>query len=151
MQAPVWRPSALSKETVTCGVRVLNLLHFAKYTAKQTNRVLPLLVDGNIHYRILKLLYGAKNQQWKMRAYLRYVLAHANCTPFSSAKHLHLVTEKNSFFCHVENTVFQPLPKNAFFIRFAHFLLFLGGSNNNSLVQNHRVYRSFSLNKSFVG
>ena len=73
MQAPVWRLFALSKEKVTGGVGLLNLLHFAKDTAKQTNRVLPLLVDENIHYRILKLLYGAKNQRWNMRAYLRYV------------------------------------------------------------------------------
>ena len=73
MQAPVWPPLALSKEKVTGGVGVLNLLHFAKDTAQQTNRVLPLLVDENIHYRILKFLYGAKNQRWKMRAYLRYV------------------------------------------------------------------------------
>ena len=73
MQAPVWRPFALSKEKVTSGVGLVNLLHFAKDTAQQTNRVLPLLVDENIHYRILKLLYGAKNQRWNMRAYLRYV------------------------------------------------------------------------------
>ena len=78
------------------------------------------------------------------------ILAHANCTPFFSPKHLDFVTEKNSFFCHLENTVFQTLPKNAFFISFAHFLLFLGGSNNHSLVQNQRVYRSFSPKKNFV-
>ena len=51
VQAPVWRPFALSKEKVTGGVGLLNLLHFAKDVAQQTNRVLPLLVD--IHYRIL--------------------------------------------------------------------------------------------------
>ena len=73
VQAPVWRPFALSKEKVTGGVGLLNLLHFAKDVAQQTNRVLPLLVDENIHYRILKLLYGAKNQRWNMRAYLCYV------------------------------------------------------------------------------
>ena len=61
VQAPVWRPFALSKEKVTAGVGVLNVLHFAKANAQQTNRVLPLWVDENIHYRILKLLYGAKN------------------------------------------------------------------------------------------
>ena len=60
VQAPVWRPFALSKEKVTGGVGLLNLLHFAKDTAQQTNRVLPLLVDENIHYRILNLFYGAR-------------------------------------------------------------------------------------------
>ena len=73
VQAPVWRLFALSKEKVTGRVVLLNLLHFAKNAAHQTNRVLPLLVDENIHYRILKLLYCAKNQRWNMRAYLRYV------------------------------------------------------------------------------
>ena len=75
-------------------------------------------------------------------------VAHANCTPFFSPKHLDFVTEKNSFFCHLENL---KMLENAFFIRFAHFLLFLGGSNNHSLVQNQRVYRSFSPKKHFVG
>ena len=73
VQAPVWRPFALSIEKVTGGVGLLNLLQFAKDTAQQTNRVLPLLVDKIIHYRILKFLYGAKTQRWNMRAYLRYV------------------------------------------------------------------------------
>ena len=49
------------------------MLQFAKDTAQQINRVLLLLVDKNIHDRILKYLYGAKNQRWNMRAYLRYV------------------------------------------------------------------------------
>ena len=67
------RSFAVSKEKVTRGVGLLKLLHFMKDTAQQTNRVLPLLVDGNIHYRILKLLHGANNQQWNMRGYLLYV------------------------------------------------------------------------------
>ena len=73
MQAPVWPPCALSKEKVTGGVGLLHLLPFAKHTAQRINRVLPLLFDENIHYRILKFLYGAKNQQSNMRAYLRYI------------------------------------------------------------------------------
>ena len=77
-------------------------------------------------------------------------LAHANCTPFFSPKHLDFVTEKNSFFCHLENIVFQTLPKNAFFISFAHLFLFFGGSKNHSLVQNQRVYRSFSPKKKIL-
>ena len=36
-------------------------------------QVLPLLGDGNIRYKILKLLYGAKSQPWIMRAYLVHV------------------------------------------------------------------------------
>ena len=70
--------------------------------------------------------------------------------PLFSPEHLDFVTEKKGFFRHLENTIFQTLPKNAFFIRFALFLMFLGGSNNHSLVQNQRAYRSFSLKKIFV-
>ena len=75
MQAPLRRPFALSKEKVTGEVGLLILLQFAKDTAQQTNRVLPLLADENIHYRILKFLYGGKKQRWNMRAYPRYVPA----------------------------------------------------------------------------
>ena len=71
MQAPVWRPFDLSKENVTCRVGLLNLLQFANDTAQQTNRVFLLLADKGNHYRILKLFFGAKNQQWNMRAYPR--------------------------------------------------------------------------------
>ena len=46
----------------TGGVGLLNLLQFSKDTAHQTHRVLRLLVNENIHYRKLRLLYGAKNQ-----------------------------------------------------------------------------------------
>ena len=73
VQAPVWRPFALSKKKVTGRVGLLNLLQFAKDTAQQTNRVVPLLADENIHYRILMVLYRAKKQRWNMRAYLQYV------------------------------------------------------------------------------
>ena len=73
VHAPVCRPFALSKEKVRGGVGLLNLLQFAKDTAQQTNTVLPLLADENIHYKILKLLYGTKNQRWNMRAYLRHI------------------------------------------------------------------------------
>ena len=73
MPAPVWRLFGLSKEMITCGVSRLNLLQFAKVTAQQTNGVLPLLVDKNIHQKIPKIKYGAKNQRWNMCVYLRYV------------------------------------------------------------------------------
>ena len=73
MQAPVWRPFALSKAKATGGVGLLNSLHFAKDTAQQTNGVPPLLVDENIHYRILRFLYRAENQRWNMCAYLGYI------------------------------------------------------------------------------
>ena len=71
--------------------------------------------------------HASKQSDSRDRGLISSFLAHANCTPFFSPKQLDFVTEKNSFFCHLENTVFQALQKNAFFISFAHFLLFLGG------------------------
>ena len=68
-------------------------------------------------------------------------------TPFFSPKHLDFVTEKNSFFCHLENTVFQTHPKNAFFISFAHFLLFLGGSDNHFYSKIRGFTRHFPRKK----
>ena len=73
MQAPMWHPFAVSKEKVTRGVGLLHLLQFTNDTGQQSNSALPLLVDENTYYRILKRLYGANNQQWTMRAYLLYV------------------------------------------------------------------------------
>ena len=52
---------------------VLVLLQFAMDTTQQTNRVFPPLVDENIHSRILKLVYGAKNIRWNMLAYRHHV------------------------------------------------------------------------------
>ena len=111
--------------------------------------VTPISKHGSKHKRFESVTpspgYGTTyNNDESMDPFEKFetsLLAHANCTPFFSLKHLDFVTEKNRFFCHLENTVFQTLPKNAFFISFAHFLLFLGGSNNHSLVQNQMVYR----------
>ena len=77
----------------------------------------------------------------------RHFLSPRKLHPLFSLEHLNIVSLKNIFFCHPENTGFQTLPKNALFISFAHFLLFLGGSNNDSLAQNQRVYASFSPKK----
>ena len=42
------------------------------------------------------------------------VLAHANCTPFFSPKHLDLVTEKYSFFAILKILFFKPSQKTHF-------------------------------------
>ena len=41
-------------------------------------------------------------------------LAHANCTPFFSPKHLDLVTEKYSFFAILKIPFFKPSQKRIF-------------------------------------
>ena len=42
------------------------------------------------------------------------VLAHANCTPFFSPKHLDFVTEKNGFFAILKILFFKPSQKMHF-------------------------------------
>ena len=86
-------------------------------------------------------------QYWPRSQSADHSLSPRKLHPLFSPKHLDFVTEKNSFFLPSGKHCFSDPPKNAFFIRFAHFLLFLGGSNNHSLVQNQRVYRSFFLKK----
>ena len=78
-------------------------------------------------------------------------LAHANCTPCFSPKHLDFVTEKYSFFAILKILFFKPSQKTHFSSVLPIFCCFLGGSNNHFLVQNQRVYRSFSSKKDFVG
>ena len=89
--------------------------------------------------------------KWWGAIELQHDLSPRKLHPLFPPKHLDFVSEKNSLFCHLENTVFQTLPKNVFFIRFAHFLLFLGGSINHYLVQTQRVYWSSSPKKDFGG
>ena len=64
----MWRPLALSSEKVTRATGLVSLLRFAGTTAHQTNMLLPVLVDENIDYGKLKLMYGKPNQCWNVRA-----------------------------------------------------------------------------------
>ena len=48
MQAMVWPLFALSKEKVTCGIGLLNLLQFAQDTAQQTNRPKPMVFSKSV-------------------------------------------------------------------------------------------------------
>ena len=65
--------------------------------------------EGRIIRRVVPLVCS-----FVCYAFSSILLAHANCTPFFSPKHLDFVTEKNSFFCHLQNTVFRTLPKMHF-------------------------------------
>ena len=68
---PHWRPLRLSKEKVSGNVLLLNLLQFTRDLAQHTRPVVPVLCDGNIHYRICKMMYGKKTTDWNVRLFLR--------------------------------------------------------------------------------
>ena len=66
-RAPVWRPFSLSSDVVSSQVGMLRVLRFLRdgvlpHVAPQP--CLPLLVDENLWYRQLKLVYGREAQQW---------------------------------------------------------------------------------------
>ena len=63
----------------------------------------------------------------KVLAKIAYDLAHANCTPLFSPKHLDSVTEKNGFFCHLEKTFFSKPPEKCIFHQFCPFFAVFRG------------------------
>ena len=58
MRSLQWLPYILTKETVGTQVDLLAILEGLQTVHNQTRRAVPLLVDMDIHYRILKLIYG---------------------------------------------------------------------------------------------
>ena len=52
-------------------VSLLNLLQFTRHLAQHTRSVVPVFCDGNIHYRICKMMYGEKTTGWNVRLFLR--------------------------------------------------------------------------------
>ena len=68
---PHWRPLCLSKEKVSSNVSLLNLLQFTRDLAQHIRRVVPVLCDENIHYRICKMMYGEKTTGWNVHLVLR--------------------------------------------------------------------------------
>ena len=70
-RAPVWRPFNLSEDVVSGQVGMLRVLRFLKETVVPHVRApLPLLVDVNLWYRQVKLVYGREAQRWDAAAAL---------------------------------------------------------------------------------
>ena len=70
MRSLRWHPLSLTEQTVSANVDLLELLETARQVQRRTTRQLPLLVDENIHYRVLRLLYATPFQDYDVRRYL---------------------------------------------------------------------------------
>lgn len=64
MRSLQWLPYMLTEETVSSQKDLLIILSSLESLQVRTRRVVPLLVDMDIHYRILKLIYGNASMEF---------------------------------------------------------------------------------------
>jgi hypothetical protein len=65
-----WHPWMLSEFTVSSNHELLRVLESAQALQSRSRLVMPLLVDENIHYRLLRLLYGRGFVQYDVHQHL---------------------------------------------------------------------------------
>ena len=53
-----WKPFFLTALTTRCQPDLVALVHLLVEVQHQSNKVLPILVDENIHYRLCKMMYS---------------------------------------------------------------------------------------------
>ena len=70
MRSLQWRPLTLSEQNVSATVDLLELLQTARDVQQRTGRLMPLLVDENIHYRVMRMLYSAPFARFDLHEYL---------------------------------------------------------------------------------
>ena len=68
-----WRPLCLSPLSVGFNDDLLQLMNLVKDFQVESEHVLPLLVDENIHYRLVKLMYGKTYSQWDVASWLKKI------------------------------------------------------------------------------
>jgi hypothetical protein len=61
-----WTPYLLTELTVSSQADLLSILHDLDEMQRHTRRPLPLLVDMDIHYRVMKLVYGVSTSGFNM-------------------------------------------------------------------------------------
>ena len=64
MRSLQWLPYLLTEEVVGCQRDLLAILDGMQVLQNRTLHSVPLLVDMDIHYRVLKLLYGAGGAEY---------------------------------------------------------------------------------------
>lgn len=66
MQSLQWYPYLLTELSVGNQADLLSILHDLHELQRHTRRPVPLLVDMDIHYRVMKLLYGVSTSGFNM-------------------------------------------------------------------------------------
>ena len=66
MRSLQWTPYLLTEFSVGNQFDLLSILHDLEGLQRHTKRNLPLLVDMDIHYRVMKLMYGVATSNFKM-------------------------------------------------------------------------------------
>ena len=72
MRSLQWMPYLLTEETVSNQLDLLAILKGLQDVQRQTQRAVPLLVDMDIHYRILKLVYGTATAGYDFAGFLSF-------------------------------------------------------------------------------
>ena len=70
MRSLQWQPLYLSELTTGSQVDLVQLMQEIRSVQLHTRRALPVLVDMNIHYRLMKLLYSVNTMHLDMRMWL---------------------------------------------------------------------------------
>ena len=70
MRSLQWLPYGLTDQTVSSQIDLLAIFADLDVLRVQSRMVLPLLVDMDIHYRIMNLLYGQSTLRWDYAAHL---------------------------------------------------------------------------------
>ena len=79
--SPYWCPLAVSAECVTSQTGLVHALWWALDMAKHSLSPMPVCVDENIHYRLLKLGYGENTHRYDVRSVL------SQCPPLYGVWH----------------------------------------------------------------
>lgn len=68
-----WRPYLLSGLVVSANLDLLKLMRIIEALQVRTTQTMPLLVDENIHYRLLRLLHGQDVMRFNVAGWMRHI------------------------------------------------------------------------------
>ena len=70
-QSLQWRPFSLNDNLVQTNRRLVDLLKFVSFIGQHAQLPTPVLMDINIHYRLMKMCYGERMLRWDVCGVLR--------------------------------------------------------------------------------
>ena len=68
--SPAWTPFFLTDLTVSATTDLVSIIHGLQEVQQHTQHRLPLLVDENIHYRVLKLVYSISYARYNVPLFI---------------------------------------------------------------------------------